>query len=245
MTAKVAFRGGYTCSCVATSLPLLEEIMILNGLVSDGLDLYQLGWRNDVSASAGTHSRGGCTDIGQLSDECLAIERKYGWTFQHRTQAQGFSPHAHGWPNGCVHLAPSAQYQQNAWNNGRDGLVSNGPITGPGPKGRSTPHWTEGVQQMRKDIMAIEDRIAAKVRDELLSAINNSGSTPAEVLNWGGVNVAASGKPINWSAGHILSFLVRVAGPMSAKVNGVDAKVTGLQTELANLTALVQKDVSK
>jgi hypothetical protein len=41
MTAEVAFRGGYTCSCVATSLPLLELVMLINGNISNSLDLHR------------------------------------------------------------------------------------------------------------------------------------------------------------------------------------------------------------
>jgi hypothetical protein len=248
MNAEVAFRGGYTCSCVATSLPLLELVMLINGNISNSLDLYQLGWRNDVSASAGTHSQGGCTDIGQLSDECLAIERKYGWTFQHRTPAQGFSPHAHGWPNGCGHLAPSAQYQQLAWNNGRDGLVSNGPITGPGPKGTDTPHWTEGVRLMERQIMAFKDDVASEVAARI-----GRFPTPADFWNWAGINVSRDPRrQVLWSGAHTVSHTDRAQdelGVLAAKIDAATkaqaARDAATAKQIADLKALVNGLVAK
>lgn len=131
--AKVSFRGGWTCGCVATSLPLVEQDMIKAGVIKNSIDIWQLGYRSDVSASAGTHSKGGCTDVDQYSDEALRIWRKWGWTTQHRTRAQGFDmDHGHGFPYGCTHLAPSAQSQATSWKNQRDGLLQNKTVTGPG-----------------------------------------------------------------------------------------------------------------
>src|SRR4051812_46090106 len=63
MTGKVRVRGGWTCSCVATSLPLVEAEMLARNLISHNIDVFQYGYRGDVSASAGTHAGGGCTGL--------------------------------------------------------------------------------------------------------------------------------------------------------------------------------------
>lgn len=123
--AKVAFRGGWTCGCVATSLPLVEQDMIKRGLIKQNIDIWQLGYRGDVAASAGTHNKGGCTDVDQYSDAQIKVWWEWGWSMQHRTPAQGFMHHAHGWPVGCPHLSTGAQSQARSWANGRNGLISN------------------------------------------------------------------------------------------------------------------------
>jgi GH24 family phage-related lysozyme (muramidase) len=132
--AKVKFRGGWTCSCVAKSLPLVEKDMIRRGLIKYNIDIYQLGYRNDVGASAGTHAGGGNTDVGQFSDAQIDVWRLWGWTIQHRTRAQGFDmDHGHGWPLGCTHLSSGGRSQASQWANRQNGLVSRGRVAGRWP----------------------------------------------------------------------------------------------------------------
>lgn len=141
----VSFRGGRTCVCVAFSLPLVEREMIKRGLIKRSIDIWQLGYRNDVKASAGYHGRGGNTDVDQYSDEQLRCWRDCGWAMQRRDA--GFATkHAHGWPVGCPHLAK--QDQVKSWLKGRDGLVGNGKIKGPGPIGQDTPHWRKAAARL-------------------------------------------------------------------------------------------------
>ena len=165
MAAKVRFRGGWTCSCVAESLPLVEEEMLLRGLIRSNIDIYQLGWRNDVGASAGTHSRGGCTDVGQYSDAQIDIWRLWGWTMQHR-YPPSFMHHAHGWPWGCPHLAPAAQSQATQWRNRQNGLVSRGRVQGRWP----IDTWTTAMTKRKKVLVALKDDIingvVAKLRGD-------------------------------------------------------------------------------
>src|SRR5216117_161797 len=130
MTAKVAFRGGWTCSCVATSLPFVELAMIKRGLIKSSIDIEQLGWRDDVNASKGTHLKGGCTDVLQRNHECIQCWRDWGWTMQDRSPWFPEMQHAHGWPYGCTHLSSDAQNQNTSWNNRRNGLVNNGVVQG-------------------------------------------------------------------------------------------------------------------
>jgi hypothetical protein len=142
---SVSFRGGRTCVCVAFSLPLVEREMIRRGLIKRSIDVWQFGYRNDVKASAGYHARGGNTDVAQFSDEQLRCWRECGWAMQRRDV--GFATkHGHGWPVGCPHLAK--QDQVKSWLKGRNGLVGNGKIAGPGPVGTDTPHWREAAARL-------------------------------------------------------------------------------------------------
>ena len=148
-TERIPFRGRLVCECVATSLPLVEKAMIKAGVIKYSIDIYQAGYnRGGVSASAGTHDRGGCIDVGQYSQIALTIWRLWGWAMQARTRAQGFSPHGHGWPKGCPHLSAGAAYQASEWQAGRNGLRDRRAITGPGPIGRSTPTWAQALKTL-------------------------------------------------------------------------------------------------
>lgn len=154
-TERIKFRGRLVCRCVAVSLPWVEHAMLEAGVIKFNLDIYQGGYNTAVSASAGTHAKGGNTDVGQYSDAALRIWREMGWAMQRRTVAQGFSgAHGHGWPKGCPHLSPDAITQRNAWQNGRDGLRQNLLITGPAPKGKSTPNWDDALSAYLKKIGA-------------------------------------------------------------------------------------------
>lgn len=166
--------GVYGCPCVNESLPLLEVMHLIRGEISNSLTVYQGCYNKGVGASAGSHDRGGPVDIGQFEDRHLKTQREFGWGSQHRTRAQGFSgDHNHMFPIGCPHGSPLAMSQQRAWQNGRNGLVSNGPITGPGPKGKDTPHWKEGVRLMEEEIMAFKDDVAAEVMKRLEARIDD------------------------------------------------------------------------
>jgi len=164
--------GVYGCHCVNESLPLLQMIHLIRGEISDSLTIFQGCYHKGVGASAGSHDKGGPVDIGQFQDHHLQTQREFGWGSQHRTRAQGFSgDHNHMFPIGCTHGSPLAMSQQRAWQNGRNGLMSNGPITGPGPKGKDTPHWKEGVREMEKEIMSFKDDVTKAVADEVIKRV--------------------------------------------------------------------------
>ncbi len=175
----MAFRGRRTCICVATSLPVVEQALLARGLIRHNIDIFQQGYNaGGVAASAGTHDRGGCTDVGQFTDDQLAVWRALGWTQQHRSTAQGFSgDHGHGWPKGCPHLSRGARFQASEWEAGRNGLRSAGPITGPGPKGAKTPTWQAALRRLaplaaasEKEIDMAEWRRYVRNADQKLSA---------------------------------------------------------------------------
>ena len=139
--AKQWFRGGWTCVCVATILPKIEQEMIAKGIIKYNIDIYQLGYRTDVAKSADTHAEAGVLDVAQYSDAALKVWREWGVEMQHRTPAQGFTHHGHGVVKGCTHRSNGAYLQHLDWEKGKNGLRSHGPITGPEPKGPNTPTW--------------------------------------------------------------------------------------------------------
>lgn len=229
MAERVAFRGRLTCSCVATSLPLVEQEMLLRGLISNSIDIYQLGYSGSVSASAGTHNRGGCTDVGQFTDDHIELWRRWGWTMQHRTRAQGFDPHGHGWPKGCDHLSPAAQAQASAWQRGRNGLVSNGYITGPGPKGSDTPTWREALRERKPILMALKDDIAAEVIQRLRGEYKDiADAVLARDVVPNTVTGNAKNKTV--STATALSYLGKNDDNLSAKLDQVIALLTPKET---------------
>jgi hypothetical protein len=143
---RIPFRGRLVCFCVATSLPLVEQALLDAGVIKHSVDIWQSGYnKGGVPASAATHDRGGNTDVGQYSNAALEIWRDWGWAMQYRTRAEGFTPHGHGWPKGCTHLSAGGKYQASEWQNGRNGLRNRRAITGPGPRGKETPTWTEAI----------------------------------------------------------------------------------------------------
>jgi hypothetical protein len=131
--------------------------MIKRGIIRESIDVFQWGYRSDVVASAGTHSQGGCIDVGQFSWEALEVWRMLGWAMQDRSPFFE-QDHGHGWPEGCPHLSEDAQVQDYEWNQYRNGLLGKGPITGPGPIGPALLDWdialtrylaqTEGVIEL-------------------------------------------------------------------------------------------------
>ena len=132
MAERVPFRGGLTCSCVVASLPWVEEEMLQRGIIKESIDIYQLGYRGDVSASAGTHDRGGCIDVGQYSREAIDVWRLWGWTMQNRSPYFK-ADHAHGWPYRCNHLSAAAQDQERDWDRKDAGLQGNVEVEGRWP----------------------------------------------------------------------------------------------------------------
>lgn len=184
----IPFRGaGLTCACVVESLPWVELDLLLQGLIHESVDIYQLGYRNDVAASAGTHAGGGNTDVAQFSDAQIRVWRKWGWTIQHRTRAQGFDmDHGHGWPLGCPHLSAGGRAQAAQWANRQNGLVSRGPISGP----YTTTTWKTALKENK---MALLDDITAATTKGVLAALAKDGT----------VNIAESqltGNPKNKDA---------------------------------------------
>jgi len=178
--AKVWFRGGWTCGCVATSLPLVEQDMIQKGLIKESIDIYQLGYRTDVSASAGTHAKGGCTDVDQYSDEQLQVWRDWGWTMEHRTPAEGFIDHGHGFPFGCTHLSAGAQYQVDEWRNKMNALSGSarGPVTGPGWQ---VIDWKDALKKKAGALVAKVNAATAELEKE--SEIVRERIAPARSKN--------------------------------------------------------------
>lgn len=130
--AKVFIRmkggSGYGCVCMKITLPLIEEEMIRRKIIRNSIDFFQLGYRGDVKASAGTHDMGGAIDVaqGQTKTE-REVWAMYGVMMAPRNRAWGWTggPHGHGGWYGCNHRHPSLARQVKNMMNGYNGLVSN------------------------------------------------------------------------------------------------------------------------
>jgi hypothetical protein len=187
--ARQPFRGGETCDCVATSLPMVELDMMLRGIIKSSIDIHQLGWRGDVSASAGTHDKGGCTDVAQFGAAAIDVWRIWGWTMQDRSPFFDYD-HGHGWPYKCPHLAPAAEVQENAWDNRRNGLVSNGPVRGRWP----VLPWK---QALAKETKRMYEQLAAALAPAIGKAVvaELKKATPDLVKSaLGADNIVSAGK---------------------------------------------------
>lgn len=151
MAERVPFRGGLTCSCVVESLPWVEKDLARLGLPSP-VRIFQLGYRTDVSASAGTHAKGGCVDLdGTPTAAEIDVWRLWGWTMQARFLS-GVTPHCHGWPYKCTHLSAAAQQQETDWNRKDAGLQGGAQVQGRWP----IKPWNIALRE-RKALLEEED----------------------------------------------------------------------------------------
>jgi hypothetical protein len=210
--------------------------MLLRGLIKSNIDIFQGGYNaGRVGASAGTHDQGGCTDVGQYSDAQIDIWRLHGWTMQHRTPAQGFMHHAHGWPWGCPHLAPAAQSQAAQWRNRQNGLVSRGRVVGRWP----IDTWTTARDKRKKVLMALKDDVAAavvaklrddypKMADAFLDRDGKIGNTFTGNTKNGEVAIKTA-----------LEYLGARTRGMEVQQDGQDKKLDALGKAVANLAAAV------
>lgn len=165
-SAKVKFRGGWTCGCVVTSLPLVEKDMIAKGIIKNNIDIFQLGWNSGgVAASAGTHDKGMMIDVGQYSKRALEVWWDWGWNMQHRTRAQGFSgDHGHGGPYGCTHGSPLATWQMDVYvTQGLNGLSSN--LKADGPR-QNLVTFSSAIKKREVDLAKAEAAKKEKERKE-------------------------------------------------------------------------------
>src|SRR4030095_7150313 len=140
---RIPFRGGLTCSCVVKSLPFVEKDLQQRGLINGSIRIFQLGYRTDVDASAGTHARGGCTDVAPFNAAVIDVWRQWGWTMQDRSPFFA-DDHAHGWPYKCPHLSAAAQQQEDDWDRKDAGLVGGAHVQGRWP----VLPWNEAFDKM-------------------------------------------------------------------------------------------------
>lgn len=135
--------------------------------------ITQGSYQSSVSASAGTHDRGGALDLAWTGDpDDVRALRRAGFAAWHRSPAQGpWGHHIHAVVVDHPDLAPSAARQVVAYRNGRNGLANNGPDDGPRLNPIPVFDWedhmafTDADRQMLKDLVAqvaaLNDRITA------------------------------------------------------------------------------------
>lgn len=160
-SGAVSFRNGLTCQCVITSLPWVEFDLKLRGLIGrdSSIRIFQLGYRTDVAASAGTHAGGGCIDVAPFNAEVIDVWRQWGWAMQDRSP-YFTDDHAHGWPYKCSHLSSAAQQQESDWDRKDAGLSGAALVQGRWP----VKPWDQALKERK---MALLDDIAKAVVAEL------------------------------------------------------------------------------
>jgi hypothetical protein len=152
------------------------------GLIVSHIDIYQLGYRSDVDASAGTHNRGGCTDVGQFHEKQIACWRHWGWTMQDRSPYFD-AKHGHGWPYKCPHLSSAAQGQEDDWDRKDAGLVGLGKVQGPWPVKPWDVALKENIVSLLSDLA---DEISSATAKKVLAGMGEAVWGADEIPNvWG------------------------------------------------------------
>lgn len=113
----------------------LAKLRLAESRLGFTFTIVQGSWRGNAgaAASADTHARGGVVDLRSWNlpasispQEAVTELRRAGLIAWYRTTAQGFDPHIHAIDYGNPDLDPSAARQVAAWEQGRNGLASNG-----------------------------------------------------------------------------------------------------------------------
>lgn len=114
------------CECLQKWLPAYEAELLQRGLIHTCIDIFQT--IGNAQASAGTHSQGGCADLGQTSTEQLRVARNMGAADWRRDAdpddgQPDFRPtHAHLSLKGCPHAVQYARDQVDDLEDGFNGL---------------------------------------------------------------------------------------------------------------------------
>jgi hypothetical protein len=221
---RIPFRGlGLTCSCVVESLGWVELDMIQRGIIKESIDIKQLGYRDDVTASAGTHARGGCVDVAQRSAAAIDVWRRWGWTMQDRSPWFPEAPHAHGWPYGCPHLSDAAKAQRTDWNNRRNGLVNNEPVIGRWPVDK----WDVALERMVPTLFTEKD-IAKSVLN-LDGVITNTGIDPDPANKFVALRTVAE------TLGRFMAAQKKTNDSLIATLKSTNAKLDALTAAVGKL----------
>ena len=149
------------------------------GLIQDHIDIFQLGYRSDVSASAGTHNAGGCVDVAQYFPAHIQVWREWGWTMQRR-DLSGVKTHAHGWPYRCTHLSPAAQKQEADWDRKDAGLVGTAQVQGMWP----VLPWDVALERKLDEMPSAEEVAKATWKADVIPAPANDPTPDPKNPTW-------------------------------------------------------------
>lgn len=137
--AATRIHGYAACTCMARSLPMIEDrLRKAGGIVRDLSGLITQGaYSGGVQASAGTHNGGGAIDVHYTTadtDEKILAWRRSGVAMWRRRPWEGpWGEHAHGIWIGCDHVSSGAANQIRAYRDGRNGLANNARDPHPNP----------------------------------------------------------------------------------------------------------------
>lgn len=168
------FRGFPACSCLIAWLPEYEKEALRLKYIKFHLDIYQL--IGGSPKSAGTHTKGGAADTGQISTDLIRLARNMGadagWHRPKNWDRKGGMAHAHLVLRGCPHNGP-ARYQIESRSYGVDygknGLANGGKDDGPKPLSKRT--WKEGIEWAKRQqaAAAVGTPTPAPIPEPLLS----------------------------------------------------------------------------
>jgi hypothetical protein len=156
---KVHFRGVTLDRRTRAAFLLLERRYRAVAPRKRGKLRIGQGSYSDGSMSGGTHSGGGAVDVmfaglnPKQQRAVVKFGRKVGFAMWGRTDPKVWgwgNAHAHGILRGHRTASPAAKTQMAAYDNGRDGLVSNLPDTEWRPKVRRRFSWIKMRPVLRK-----------------------------------------------------------------------------------------------
>jgi hypothetical protein len=160
-------RRWTVCPCLQKWLPAYEQELLRRGLIFECIDLYQT--IGNASASAKTHSSGGCADLKQRTTEQLRVARNMGAAAWKRDadpndgQPDMSPEHTHLSLKGCTHAHSSAKAQVVSCENRHNGLQGNGPDDGP-REGIKWPlrTWEQGIAWAKAQAAAEEPPVTTR-----------------------------------------------------------------------------------
>lgn len=150
----------------ALTISCIEKAETIGG---HKFDITQGSYQSSVTASAGTHDRGGAVDLRWCGHGyCILALRQAGMAAWHRNPEQGpWVDHIHAVVYGHPDLAPAAARQITALLAGRNGLANNGPDDGPQlrpfPKAVWPPEGEDEMAQHTDQLNRIEAAALAAV----------------------------------------------------------------------------------
>lgn len=170
--------GKRVCQCVIENIPVVEHNLREIGAIKTDLSgmITQGGYnKGGVTASAGTHDRGGVLDVrSTLVDNVgkLRAWREAGWFMSDRLPSEGSWPrHGHGVLVGCPHVSSGARSQVESYRRGRNGLRGQGPDRGP-----RVPivTWREAVNNYNAEFSPIERLLESMDENDLKNLVEDS-----------------------------------------------------------------------
>lgn len=124
--ATLTYAGRPCCTCDAEWIPMLQEELLEQGIITKPLTIAQL--IGTAAASALVHSQGGAGDVWETDERISYVARQMGAVSWPRvTGSFATNRHTHWVLIGCPHLHPQGVAQITEAYAGGDGLLGDVP----------------------------------------------------------------------------------------------------------------------